>query len=141
VKLVLAALFVACSHRAPIASCDDDLGGTYVAASGERWSVTDDRATLEAYPLFPDAPRTGDVLAAPRAIDLRRSSGVTMAGTARRRYTLRDKACDARAITSITRCADDTLELVTSDPPPPSSFADCRGGTPPHVQVERWRRE
>ncbi len=44
---------VACSRRAPIASCDDDLRGVYVAGD-ERWMLLDQGDVLEGYPLFPD---------------------------------------------------------------------------------------
>ena len=52
-KRVVVLAIAACSRRAPIASCDDDLRGVYVAG-GERWMVLDHGDTLEAYPLFPD---------------------------------------------------------------------------------------
>jgi len=44
---------VACSRRAQIASCDDDLRGVYVAGD-ERWMMLDQGDSLEGYPLFPD---------------------------------------------------------------------------------------
>jgi hypothetical protein len=160
--------FGACDRRAPIASCDDDLRGVYRAddAGGERWMVLDHRATLEAYPLFPDtaaspepeiappiAPEIAPRLAleiAPRVIDLARPSGgaaggsaasAQLDGTVRRRYLQRAARCDAQAPVRVTRCADDTLELVLTDPQPPLGFAPCTWPRAAASRVERWRRE
>jgi hypothetical protein len=91
-------LAIACSRRAPIASCEDDLRGVYVAG-GERWMMLDRGETLEAYPLFPDgvgapdgAPAAGSaiplgstpdpdgVVIAPRMIDFTRSAASSAAG-------------------------------------------------------------
>lgn len=88
-KRAVVLVLAACSRRAEIASCDDDLRGVYVA-DGERWMVLDNGATLEAYPLFPDGARPSELdvtpsehtgagaLAAlevaPRVIDLSRAT-------------------------------------------------------------------
>ena len=40
----------------------------------------------------------------------------------------------------VARCADDTLEVVHADPPPPLSFAPCQFGRAEPARVERWRR-
>jgi len=53
VKRAVVLAIVACSRREPIASCDDDLRGVYVAGD-ERWMMLDQGDALEAYPLFPD---------------------------------------------------------------------------------------
>jgi hypothetical protein len=142
--LVLAV--AACSHRVELASCDDALGGVYVA-DGERWMVLDSGATLEAYPLFPDGGPPGELVVAPRVIDLARraapGSGVrgTPAGTLRRRYMRRAERCDAQLPVRITRCAGDTLELVLADPSPPLGFSPCTWPGPAPSRVVRWRRE
>ena len=108
---------VASDHRSPrsrscwrsrraagarIASCDDDLRGVYVA-DGERWMVLDSGATLEAYPLFPDGGAPGELVVAPRVIDLerpadpnRRAGNAGLAGTLGRRYMRRAERCDAQ---------------------------------------------
>jgi hypothetical protein len=64
VKRVVLLAIAACSRRAEIATCDDDLRGLYVVdstdgAGGERWMVLDNGATLEAYPLFHDPESPG----------------------------------------------------------------------------------
>jgi hypothetical protein len=139
-------LAIAACRRDPIASCDDDLRGVYLAAS-ERWMVLDHGTTLEAYPLFPDgapAARAGDATAleiAPRVIDLERGSGAPIEGTLHRRYLQRAEICDARVPVHITRCAGDTLELVLADPAPPIAFAPCTWPGPGPSRVVRWRRE
>ncbi len=140
----------ACSRTAPlIGSCDDDLRGIYVAGS-ERWMVLDNGATLEAYPVFPDAtpvaPSAGgdEVVVAPRVIDLQRAGstpGAPPAGTLRRRYMLRAQSCEARVPVHVTRCAGDTLELVLADPSPPIGFSPCAWLGPAPSRVVRWRRE
>ncbi|HEX2689745.1 MAG TPA: hypothetical protein VHN14_24170 [Kofleriaceae bacterium] len=79
-KCALVLVIAACSRRDPIASCDDDLRGVYVAGD-ERWMVLDNGPTLEAYPLFSDGhgPDQGGalpagVVAAPRVIDFERAA-------------------------------------------------------------------
>jgi hypothetical protein len=152
-----AVLAIAACRRDPIASCDDDLRGVYLAAS-ERWMVLDHGATLEAYPLFPDAPggAAGDAVleVAPRVIDFERGPGVDASdpthphdlaslieGTLRRRYMRGSELCEARASVHVTRCANDTLELVLVDPAPPIAFAPCTWPGPGPSHVVRWRRE
>jgi hypothetical protein len=137
----------ACSCRAEIASCDDDLRGVYVA-DGERWMVLDNGATLEAYPLFPDGGAPGELVVAPRVIDLERPGGSSLraanaapVGTLRRRYMRRAERCDAQVPVHVTRCAGDTLELVLADPAPPLGFAPCTWPGPAPSRVVRWRRD
>ncbi len=138
--LVLA-LGVGCSHRAPIASCGDDLQGAWRDAAGARWMMLDNGATLEAYPIFADVvPTAPDVVAAPRVIDLTRT-GTALAGTTHRRFDRRADSCDARAPVHVTACKDDTLELVLADPAPPVDYAPCRWGGAPPSHVERWRHD
>jgi hypothetical protein len=105
--LTLVLAVAACSRRAPITSCDDDLRGVY-ASGDERWMVIDSGDTLEAYPLFPDgegpephgsAPADGaaglgsptpgassgsepaDLVASPRVIDFKRASPTGLPGS------------------------------------------------------------
>src|SRR5262245_42212449 len=72
---VLAGLLAiaACHRRAPLASCDDDLRGVYVAGA-ERWMIVGNGDPLEAYPLFPDVGGPPDLEIHPRRIDLTRDS-------------------------------------------------------------------
>lgn len=143
---LLAALIVlaACGRGAPIESCDDDLRGVY-AAGDRHWMVIDRRATLEAYPLFPDAdglPEAPELVVAPRVIDLSRggADGAPLTGVLRRRYMRRAERCDAQLPVQVTRCAGDTLEIVLADPPPPIGFTPCAWPSPGPSRVERWRR-
>jgi hypothetical protein len=133
----------ACSHGASIASCDDDLGGTWRSESGERWMILDNRATLEAYTLFDDThPRSAPagIEIGPRVIDLARATG-SLAGDVKRRHGQSGTVCIARAPVHVTSCADDTLELVLADPTPPIAYAPCGWGRPEPSRRERWRRE
>lgn len=130
----------ACSRRAPIRPCDDDLRGVYTSGA-ERWMVLDDRDTLEAYPLFPDSDGPADLVVAPRVIDLVRDGRAEPSGTLRRRYMRRAQRCDAHVPVHITRCAGDTIELVLADPAPPIELSPCTWPGPGPSRVERWRRE
>lgn len=138
----------ACSRRASIASCDDDLRGVYASDAG-RWMLLDQGATLEAYPLFPDADGPPDAVAAPRRIELSRAAGGTaaapgtaaLAGALRRRYMRGAERCDARVPVQITRCAGDALDVVLADPSPPLGFAPCTWPSPAASRIERWRRD
>jgi hypothetical protein len=136
-----------------IASCDDDLRGVY-AAGGERWMILDNGPALEAYPLFPDGAVTGDVVAAPRVIDLRRAAGppgaapgpgpassAPIRGTLHQRFMRRAERCDAQVDVQISRCTGDTLELVLADPSPPLAFTPCEWPRPAGSRVVRWRRD
>ena len=141
-----------CSRRAPIGSCDDDLGGVYRPEGGDRgarWMVLDRGAKLEVYPLFADADGPPDLVAAPRMIELARpavgvASGAAgrtgLEGTLRRRYMRRAQRCDARVPVHVTRCAGDTLELVLADAVPPVELAPCTWPAPAPSRLERWRR-
>jgi hypothetical protein len=130
----------ACSRRAPIGSCDDNLRGVY-AAGAERWMVLDNGDTLEAYPLFPDVDGPPELEVGPRRIDLTRAPAATLAGTVHRRYMRRAEICEAQVPVHVTRCAGDALELVHADPAPPIGFSPCQWpGTNPS-RVVRWQRE
>jgi hypothetical protein len=150
-------VIAACTRRAPITTCDDDLRGVYVtagtagAANDERWMLLDNGATLEAYPLFPDGAGPGgppDLEIAPRVIDLARppesppgTSPGPLTGTLRRRYLRRADRCEARVPVHVTRCAGDALELVLADPAPPLGFAPCTWPAPGPSRIVRWRRD
>jgi hypothetical protein len=134
----------ACGRSPSIASCDDDLRGVYVAG-GERWMILDNGPKLEAYPLFPDGAVTGDVIAAPRVIDLERApgsaTGAPIRGAVHQRFMRRAERCDAQVDVQISRCAGDTVELVLADPSPPLAFTPCEWPRPAASRVVRWRRE
>lgn len=136
----------ACGRRAPLTSCDGDLGGVYIAGD-RRWMIVDDGPTLEAYPLFPDADGPPDLVAAPRKIELDRPAARPAApnreltGALRRRYMRRAQRCDAHLPVHVTRCAGDTLDVVLADPAPPIELSPCTWPGPGPSRLERWRRE
>ena len=142
---VLLAL-AACSRRAPLASCDDDLRGVYLDGD-ERWMILDKDTTLEAYPLFPDADGPTDMVTAPRKIELSRptagraTDGAALSGTLHRRYMRGAQICDAQIAVHVTRCAGDTLELVLADPSPPLAFSPCAWPPSRPSRLMRWQRE
>jgi len=140
-KRVLVLAIAACSRRAPITSCEDDLRGVYRDGS-EPWMVLDHGTTLEAYPLFPDVPPGGEagLEVAPRVIDLARGAGPP-SGTLHRRYLRGGESCDAHIPVHVTSCAGDLVALVLADPAPPLGFAPCRWPGPGPSRVVRWRRE
>lgn len=136
-----------CSERRALTSCRDDLAGTYVTESGERWMILEGqgkaRGTIEAYPLFDDgrdpaAPAGIEV--APRVIDAKRE-GSAVRGKVHRRYMMRSEACDGSAPATITACTGQTLEIVLGGPTPPLSYTPCQLGTPLPSRRERWTRE
>jgi hypothetical protein len=133
-------LATACQQRAPLASCDDNLRGVYVAGS-ERWMILDSGDRLEAYPLFPDVDGPRELEIHPRRIDLTRATDPTLAGTVHRRYLRRADICEAQAPVHLTRCAGDTLELVLTDPAPPLGFSPCQWPGPAPSRLVRWQRE
>lgn len=119
----LVLLMVACRSR--VTSCTDDLTGRW----GD-WMVLDTGDALEIYPLFDDL-KPG---AAPRVIDLKRTSG-----TVHRRYERGGDICNGTANATLLTCGA-SLELVLGDPQPPASFAPCTwaGSAPTHREV--WDR-
>lgn len=132
----------ACDRRAPIASCDDDLRGVYVAGD-ERWMILDNGPTLEAYALFPDGSITDEVVAAPKVIDLERGNptGGGVRGTLHQRFMRHAERCEASVAIEVTRCAGDMLELVLADPSPPIGFAPCAWAQAGPSRIARWHRE
>jgi hypothetical protein len=134
----------ACDRRPPpLASCDDDLRGVYVA-DGRRWMILDDGGKLEAYPLFPDVTPVPELEVAPRVIGLERTeAGIT--GQVRRRYMRGSHACVAKVPARITACSGDTLQLVLDEPAPPLAWPaapeqPCTWSQA-RAHVERWIRE
>jgi hypothetical protein len=133
---------IAC-HRAPIASCADDLGGVW-ASETATWSILDTGTTVEIDPLFADAPVPRDVgsatvYAAPRVIDLRRM-GDGLSGALHQMYTQQADHCIATVPVRITSCHDDGIEIVLADPSPPLAFPTCVWPRPASSRVERWHR-
>jgi hypothetical protein len=145
-RCVLLLAAAACSRRAPLASCGDDLRGVY-RDGDQRWMVLDSDRTLEAYPLFPDADgppdQPGDVVTAPRKLELRRAGdgAAEPAGTLHRRYMRGSASCDARIEVHVTRCAGGTLDLVLADPSPPLAFSPCAWPRPAGARLVHWQRE
>lgn len=137
----------ACAAPAGPPSCGDDLHGVWVAPAGARWMLLDNRphpATLEAYPLFPDAADVvapPGVVVAPRVIDLRAGSGVGLAGDVLRRYTRGGDACEMRAPIHVTACTAAGLEVVLADPAAPVGFAPCARAPGAPSRREIWKRE
>lgn len=140
-RAALASVLVAgCSPRPHVGSCADDLTGAYEGAAGQRWMVLDHGATLEAYPVFDDALRLDDVLAAPRVIDLQRAPG-GLTGIATRRFARRADACETHAGVQVTACSAAGLDVTLADPPPPAALAPCTPGVALPARRERWRRD
>jgi hypothetical protein len=107
-----------------------------VSAPGPRWSVLDNRRSVEVYPLFADG---GSGETAPRAIDLRRT-GDALVGEVTRRFMQGALRCDAKASARVTSCANNTLEIVLADPQPPLTFDPCAWGQSAPSRRERWHR-
>jgi len=135
----------ACSSPAPPTTCAD-LGGTYTTPDGARWMVLDNRpnaATLEIYPLFPDAAEIvapAGMVVAPRVIDVR-ANGSGFAGDVLRRFAQGGDHCDARAPAHVTACTTDGLELVLADPAAPLALAPCTFAPVTASRRERWKRD
>jgi hypothetical protein len=136
-ELLLLAL-IGCDRRAPIATCDQDLSGEYVA--GDRtWMIVDRGEQLDIYPLFRDVPSSSSPLeVAPRTIELFRE-GVPR-GHTQRRYMQGANICIAKVPATIARCADDVLEVVHAETAPPLGFTPCQWGRTDPARVERWTR-
>jgi hypothetical protein len=141
---ILAILAGACDRRAPLRSCDDDLGGVY-AEGDRRWMIRDGADGLEAYPLFPDVAPVPGLEVAPRIIELHRAAdGIT--GRVRRRYMRGSLPCVAKIPVRVTACAGDALELVLADPVPPVAWPEapeqpCGWPRPGPSRRERWIRQ
>ena len=133
-------LVAGCSPRRAVTTCADDLTGAYDDAAGKRWMVLDHGATLEAYPVFDDALQLGDVLAAPRVLDLQRTPG-GLTGMATRRFARRADACESHAPVQIRACSSAGLDVSVADPPPPTSLAPCTPAPALPARSERWRRD
>jgi hypothetical protein len=142
--VALAVGCTACSRREPITSCAQSLEGAWHSDhADEQWMILERGATLEAYPLVPDAHVPGaaaDLETAPRAIDLDRS-GDALHGTVSRRFMQRGVACIAKADVHVISCANDVIELVLADPPVPAAFEPCTSPRPDSSRRERWSRD
>lgn len=140
--IALAIALAACSKRAPIDACSDDLTGPWTTEAGERWMVLDHGPTLEIYALFDDthpANAPAGLELGPRVIDLARAAPGTD-GDVKRRYLRAGDECIGTAPAHLLRCHDDTLELVRADPAPPAAFAPCQWGRPEPSRREKWQR-
>lgn len=142
--IVVAAL-AGCSGRAAPTTCDGDLRGVYadIDAGGARWMLLDHGATLEAYPLFDDAVRDGELTGAPRVLDLTRTGGpggAQLGGTLSRRYEQAGAMCRTSAPAHVVGCTADGLALVHATPTPPLEFLPCRPGRPLPSRRSRWVR-
>jgi hypothetical protein len=134
---VLLALLAGCDRRQAVTSCDDNLRGVWVTETGARWSLLDQGATLEAFPLFDDAlPAAGG---APRVIDLARTD--KLAGEVQRRFTHGPHHCVAKAPIRVAKCEAGSLQVVSTDPQPPLQFSPCAWGRPVESRVDRWLQE
>ena len=143
IRLCALALVAACSSRARVATCDDDLSGVWRGEAGT-WMIIDDHATLEAYPLFDDVPpqratpSERAVVVAPRLVDLRRLPAIS--GEVHRRYMQGSAACEAKAPIHVLSCTDAALEVVLADPAAPAGFAPCTWLGVPPSRREVWSR-
>lgn len=141
--IALAIAASACSQRATVTACTDDLGGPWKSEAGQRWMIIETGGALEAYTLFDDTHPTNaphGIEIGPRVIDLaRRPAGAE--GDVKRRYASAGEECIGRAPAHLVSCRDDTLEIVFADPSPPTAFEPCRPGRPEPSRRERWSRE
>ncbi|MBA3539277.1 MAG: hypothetical protein H0T79_06585 [Deltaproteobacteria bacterium] len=139
--LAAIASFAACDRTVPVTSCDDNLAGVWQTDAGP-WMLLDHGTGLEGYPLFADAPAasTPTIVTAPRSLALTRDPR-GLAGAITRRFMQGATACNARAAVRVTRCANDTLELVLADPAEPAFTPEgCKATRPPSSRIDRWRR-
>lgn len=137
-RLALLLVVAACGHHGA-ASCADDLGGVYVTPAGARWQLLDNGPTLEAFPMFPDGGGSGDLVSAPRAIDLTRT-GDRLEGSISRRFMRRAESCTGRAPFHVTACKDG-LDVVAGDVGPPLVLTPCTPAPPLPSRAEHWRRD
>jgi len=146
---VLGGALGACGAAPPsVASCADNLEAVYVTPDGARWMLLDGGATLEAYPLFPDAggvSAPAGMVVAPRVLDLHRATPGApqgqLAGVMRRRYTRGGDACEAHAPAHVVACRGATLELVLADPAAPLAVAPCAYPAAAPSRREVWTRD
>ena len=146
IRICALALVAACSSRPRVATCDDDLTGTWRGEAGT-WMILDDHTTLEAYPVFDDMPdhatavihAPARAVVAPRLIDLRRLPH-GLVGEVHRRYMQGAVACESKAQIHVLACSDAALEIVLADPAPPVTFAPCAWAGPPPSHRELWTR-
>ena len=130
---------LACSPHPRVTSCADDLTGVWVAPGSQRWMFLDHGSSIEAFPIFADNAGSGDVVGAPRVIDLHRAPA-GLEGQIKRRFGRRGDFCDAHAAMQVTACGDE-LDVTVSDPPTPLALAPCQWPAPAASRTERWHRE
>jgi hypothetical protein len=115
------ALVAVLGCRSQIDSCAQNVDGEY--ADGDRhWMIIDQSPAIKIYPLFPDVPRS-ELEVAPRFIELTRGDRID--GFVNRRYMKGSQQCVVQAPAHLTACHDDVLEIVVSDPGPPTDFEKC----------------
>jgi hypothetical protein len=94
--------------------------------------------TVEAFPVFADGAGSGDLLGAPRVIDLTRTA-TGLEGVVHRRFEQRGEVCDARGSLLIGGCGD-ALDVTMAELPSPIEMKPCRWGAAPVPRTERWPR-
>ncbi|MBK9031352.1 MAG: hypothetical protein IPL61_08445 [Myxococcales bacterium] len=139
----MAALIVAAlagCQRAPVRTCDDDLGGVWRGADGD-YQLLDSRGRLELYPLHDELPRDlpPGVVAAPAVVDLARAGAAPPSGTVTRRYERGAQFCRVSRPARLRRCADARLELEVTRPTPPVDWTACTAAPGPPIVIELAR--
>jgi hypothetical protein len=91
------------------------------------WHFLDRRAGIEGYPTYREvaAEPSGDVRAAPAAMDLVREDGVLVGGRWWRRYELGGLRCVVAAPVHVTACAGDELVLELGPIVAPTDWTAC----------------
>jgi hypothetical protein len=111
----------------------------WITPDKERWMFLDHGTSLEAYPIFADSAGSGDVISAPRVIDLHREAG-GLDGQVKRRFARHADTCDAHATVHVAACGDD-LAVTIADLPEPLDLGPCRWPLPATARAESWHRE
>lgn len=141
---LLAVVLVGCAReRAPLASCDESLGGVWTTETGQPWMLLEgkgaQRGQLEGYPLFDDIAGVPGSEVSPRALDLSREAGA-LRGEVTRRYMRGSERCDQKAPITMSACRGNTLQVVRQEITPPASIAPCVPGLPGPMRHETWTR-
>ncbi len=127
--------------RAPVRTCNDELGGRWHGAAGP-YHLLDLRGRVELYPTFRDLPADlpAGVVAAPSVIDLtRRANSELMRGTITRRYERGTDFCRIQHAATLVRCGDDRLTIEIVLPQPPTDWIRCTGPSGPATTLDLRR--